>query len=168
MNTKILQQNTLTETNTKMNNMEELTPLQSQALYPVLQHYTGAAIIDVFVQNEAINFNTMLGSKGKISEDINGDWRISIEGEMVDVVERDVFQILVKPSKDQMLEDYWEKLNELMGLQLRWRSKTLLKGIISVLHEYIINSDFNPIRPIRVGEFVVQDLRGNKTIICLN
>jgi hypothetical protein len=151
-----------------MNNMEELTPLQSQALYPVLQHYTGAPIIDVFLKNEVINFNTMLGSAGKIMEDINGDWKILIEDEIVDVVERDVFQILIKPSKNQMLGDYWEKLNELVNLPLRYRSKTLLNGIISVLKEYIISSDFNPIKPIKVGSFVVQDLKGKKTIICLN
>jgi hypothetical protein len=151
-----------------MNNMEELTPLQSQALYPVLQHYTGAPIIDVFLKNEVINFNTMLGSAGKIMEDINGDWKILIEDEIVDVVERDVFQILIKPSKNQMLGDYWGKLNELVNLPLRYRSKTLLNGIISVLKEYIISSDFNPIKPIKVGSFVVQDLKGKKTIICLN
>ena len=151
-----------------MNNMEELTPLQSQALYPVLQHYTGAPIIDVFLKNEFINFNTMLWSSGKILEDINGDWKILIEDEIVDVVEREVFQILIKPSGNQMLEDYWEKLNELVNLPLRYRSKTLLNGIISVLKEYIISSDFNPTKPIKAGSFVVQDLKGKKTIICLN
>lgn len=148
--------------------MEELTPLQNQALYPVLQHYTGSVIMDIFLQNDVIFFNTLLGNKGEIFENNNGDWSISIEGEIIEVVEKDVFQILINPSNNQILEDYWEKLNELSSLQLRWRSKTLLNGIISVLREYIMNSDFNPLRPIRVDEFVVYDLKGNKTIICLN
>lgn len=150
------------------NNMEELSLTQRQALYPILQHYVGATIIDVFFQNDVINFNTMIGNKGEVLKNTSGDWDILIEGEMVDVVEKDVFEVLVKPTNSQTLEDYMEKLNELINLTLRWRSKTLLSGIISVLNEYIINSDYSPIRPIKVGEFVVHDLIGNKNIICLN
>jgi hypothetical protein len=151
-----------------MNNMCELTPFSNKSLYPVLQHYIGSPVTEVFLSDEVINFVTFFGDRGKILEEVNGDWKILIGKEIVDIIEKDVFLILTEDSQDRMLEDYWEKLNELINLNLRCRSKILINSILSILKEYIIYSDFKPKRPMKVGPFLVENIMEKKTIICLN
>lgn len=159
---------THTKKKATMNNLWELKNLGGKLIYPVLQHYTGTTVTDVFLQDNVINFNTISGESGKILESIEGEVEIFIGGEVVYSVEKEVFEFLVIPQKSQILEDRWEKMNELINLPLKSRSSLLLFEIMSILKEYIINSDFNPSRPIRVDEFVVFSVLGIKNIICLN
>lgn len=147
-----------------------INPLQSQALYPVLQHYTGEKITSISVLGEhSLIFNTFLGDNGFVNEDINGDWEIIIENKVVYTIEKNVFDVLVKPSKKSSLENYIVILNDLFSDEkISDRSKILVSNILLFLEEYILNSDFLPKKNLRVGPFSIFNYKGNKFIYCLN
>lgn len=144
-------------------------PIQSQALYPVLQHYTGCKISSIFPDGDDLMFKTLLGESGILTEEVSGDWIISIKDEIVYRIEKDVFNVLVKPSKKSSLEDYIDILNELFNNpDVSYRSRLLVMNILNFLEEYIISSDFLPKKSIRVGSFMVFNLYGKKFINSLN
>lgn len=144
-------------------------PTQNQALYPVLQHYTGCKITSVSPEGDDFTFKTFMGDKGIVSEDISGDWTIIIGNEEIYKIEKDIFNILVKPNKKSSLEDYIEILNDLTNdSSISYRSKVLVSNILLFLEEYILNSDFVPKKSIRVGLFLVLNLMGKKFVNCLN
>ena len=56
-----------------------INQLQSQALYPVLQHYTGEKITSISVLGDHnLIFNTFLGDNGFVNQNTRGDWEITI------------------------------------------------------------------------------------------
>lgn len=147
-----------------------VNPLQSQALYPVLQHYTGEKITSISVLGDrSLIFNTFLGDNGFVNVDINGDWEIIIEKKVVYTIEKSVFDVLVKPSKKSSLENYIGILNDLFSdKRISDRSKILVSNILLFLEEYILNSDFIPKKNLRVGPFSIFNCKGNKFVYCLN
>ena len=144
--------------------------LQSQALYPVLQHYTGEKITSISVLGDHnLIFNTFLGDNGFVNQNTRGDWEITIEGKVVYTIEKDVFEVLVKPSRKSSLENYVGILNDLFtDKKISDRSRILVFNILLFLEEYIINSDFLPKRNLRVGPFSIFNYKGNKFVYCLN
>jgi hypothetical protein len=127
-----------------------------QALYPVLQHYTGFKISSIFLDGEYLSFVTFLGERGILNEDPSGDWNIKIEDKIVYRIEKDIFNVLVNPDKRNTLEDYIEILNRLCRKpNVSHRSKILLSNIIKFLEEFILNSDFVPQKKIRIGSFEI-------------
>jgi len=147
-----------------------INQLQSQALYPVLQHYTGEKITSISVLGDHnLIFNTFLGDNGFVNQNTRGDWEITIEGKVVYTIEKDVFEVLVKPSRKSSLENYVGILNDLFtDKKISDRSRILVFNILLFLEEYIINSDFLPKRNLRVGPFSIFNYRGNKFVYCLN
>ena len=147
-----------------------INQLQSQALYPVLQHYTGEKITSISVLGDHnLIFNTILGDNGIVNQNTRGDWEITIEGKVVYTIEKDVFEVLVKPSRKSSLENYVGILNDLFtDKKISDRSRILVFNILLFLEEYIINSDFLPKRNLRVGPFSIFNYRGNKFVYCLN
>jgi hypothetical protein len=146
-----------------------INPIQNQALYPVLQHYTGCKISSISIDGEVLKFKTFRGDIGVVREEINGDWSITIKDEEIYKIERDIFNVLINPSKKSSLEDYIEILNELTNSSdVSYRSRILVSNILIFLQEYILNSDFLPKKSIRVGIFSVLNLKGKKFINCLN
>ena len=147
-----------------------INQLQSQALYPVLQHYTGEKITSISVLGDHnLIFNTFLGDNGFVNQNTRGDWEITIEGKVVYTIEKDVFEVLVKPSRKSSLENYVGILNDLFNdKKISDRSRILVFNILLFLEEYIINSDFLPKRNLRVGPFSIFNYRGNKFVYCLN
>ena len=147
-----------------------INQLQSQALYPVLQHYTGEKITSISVLGDHnLIFNTFLGDNGFVNQNTRGDWEITIEGNVVYTIEKDVFEVLVKPSRKSSLENYVGILNDLFtDKKISDRSRILVFNILLFLEEYIINSDFLPKRNLRVGPFSIFNYRGNKFVYCLN
>jgi len=144
-------------------------PIQNQALYPVLQHYTGCKISSISTSGEDFCFRTFIGERGLLTEDQNGDWAITIGDEIVYRIEKDIFNILVKPDKKSSLEDYIDMLDGLIkSPDVSYRSRLLVVNILGFLEEYILNSDFVPKKSVRVGPFMVFNLKGNKIINCLN
>jgi hypothetical protein len=144
-------------------------PIQNQALYPVLQHYTGCKISSVSPEGDVFRFKTLMGDMGIVIEDISGDWSIIIEDEEVYRIEREIFNILIKPDKKSSLEDYIEILNDLSHSgEVSYRSKMLVSNILVFLEEYILSSDFLPKKNIRVGIFSVLNVGGKKFVNCLN
>jgi hypothetical protein len=144
-------------------------PIQNQALYPVLQHYTGCKISSVSPEGDVFRFKTLMGDMGIVIEDISGDWSIIIEDEEVYRIEREIFNILIKPDKKSSLEDYIEILNDLLHSgEVSYRSKMLVSNILVFLEEYILSSDFLPKKNIRVGIFSVLNVGGKKFVNCLN
>jgi hypothetical protein len=144
-------------------------PIQNQALYPVLQHYTGCKISSVSPEGDVFRFKTLMGDMGIVIEDISGDWSIIIEDEEVYRIEREIFNILIKPDKKSSLEDYIEILNNLTHSgEVSYRSKMLVSNILVFLEEYILSSDFLPKKNIRVGIFSVLNVGGKKFVNCLN
>jgi hypothetical protein len=140
-----------------------------QALYPVLQHYTGCKISSIFLDGEYLAFVTFLGEKGILTEDESGDWLVKIGEEVVYRIEGDIFNALVNPDKKNTLEDYVEILNRLCRKpNVSYRSKVLLGNIIKFLEEFILVSDFIPKKKIRIGSFEVFNLNGGKIINSLN
>ena len=137
-----------------------INQLQSQALYPVLQHYTVEKITSISV----------LGDHNLIfNQNTRGDWEITIEGKVVYTIEKDVFEVLVKPSRKSSLENYVGILNDLFtDKKISDRSRILVFNILLFLEEYIINSDFLPKRNLRVGPFSIFNYKGNKFVYCLN
>ena len=134
-----------------------INQLQSQALYPVLQHYTGEKITSISVLGDHnLIFNTFLGDNGFVNQNTGGDWEITIEGKVVYTIEKDVFEVLVKPSRKSSLENYVGILNDLFtDKKISDRSRILVFNILLFLEEYIINSDFLPKRNLRVGPFSI-------------
>ena len=147
-----------------------INQLQSQALYPVLQHYTGEKITSISVLGDHnLIFNTFLGDNGFVNQNTRGDWEITIEGKVVYTIEKDVFEVLVKPSRKSSLENYVGILNDLFtDKKISDRSRILVFNILLFLEEYIINSDFLPKRNLRVGPFSIFNYKGNKFDYCLN
>ena len=147
-----------------------INQLQSQALYPVLQHYTGEKITSISVLGDHnLIFNTFLGDNGFVNQNTRGDWEITIEGKVVYTIEKDVFEVLVKPSRKSSLENYVGILNDLFtDKKISDRSRILVFNILLFLEEYIINSDFLPKRTLRVGPFSIFNYKGNKFVYCLN
>jgi hypothetical protein len=147
-----------------------INQLQSQALYPVLQHYTGEKIISISVLGDHnLIFNTFLGDNGFVNQNTRGDWEITIESKVVYTIEKDVFEVLVKPSRKSSLENYVGILNDLFtDKKISDRSRILVFNILLFLEEYIINSDFLPKRNLRVGPFSIFNYKGNKFVYCLN
>jgi len=146
-----------------------LTPSQSQALYPVLQHYTGSKITSISSNGNDLSFKTFLGEIGLLSENIKGDWNIVIGGEVVYRIEKDVFNALVNPDDKRSLEDYVEILDDLYNSpDVSYRSRVLVINILKFLEEYILSSDFLPKRSLRSGIFMVFNCDGKKFINCLN
>ena len=146
-----------------------LNPIQNQALYPVLQHYTGCKISSISPEGDVLTFRTFMGDLGIVSEDIEGNWNRTIGEEEIYKIERDIFNVLIKPNSKSSLEDYIEILNELTNSpEVSYRSKILVSNILIFLQEYILNSDFLPKKNIKVGIFSVSNLKGKKFINCLN
>lgn len=144
-------------------------PIQSNALYPVLQHYTGCKISSISSEGGSFCFKTFLGERGLLVENLEGDWTITIGDEIVYKIEGEIFNILVKPDKKSSLEDYIEMLNDLIkSPDISYRSRLLLINIFGFLEGYILNSDFLPKKSVRVGPFFIFNLKGNKIINCLN
>jgi hypothetical protein len=144
--------------------------LQSQALYPVLQHYTGEKITSISVLDDHnLIFNTFIGDDGFVNQNTDGDWEIIIENKIVYTIEKDVFEVLVKPSRKSSLENYVGILNDLFNdKKISNRSRILVFNILLFLEEYIINSDFLPKKNLRVGPFSIFNYKGNKFVYCLN
>lgn len=148
-----------------------LTPSQNKALNQVLQHYIGGKIIDIRSNEDGDNmiFSTPLGVNGILSENSEGNWSIIINDEVVDVIEKEVFKILVNPGKKMILDEYLNNLNELIDRQdLKFRSKSLIKSIMKLLEGYILSPDFVPKKDIKVGIHYIVNFKGNKFINCLN
>jgi len=146
-----------------------LSKTQNQALYPVLQHYTGSQIISISSENGILLFKNSWGQTGKVIENSDGDWQVIIENEIVDIIEQDVFNILIKPNKKNTLEDYLYQLNSLMNQsKLKYRSKLLIAEIIKFLEDYILTSDFLPKKFLIISPFIIFNYKGNKIINCLN
>jgi hypothetical protein len=144
-------------------------PIQNQALYTVLQHYTGCKISSVSPEGDVFRFKTLMGDMGIVIEDISGDWSIIIEDEEIYRIEREIFNILIKPDKKSSLEDYIEILNNLTHSgEVSYRSKMLVSNILVFLEEYILSSDFLPKKNIRMGIFSVLNVGGKKFVNCLN
>jgi hypothetical protein len=110
-----------------------------------------------------------MGDNGFVSEDLNGDWEIIIDSKTIYRIEKEVFEVLVKPSKKSSLEDYIEILNSIfMDDNISDRSRLLVSNILLFLEEYILNSEFIPRKEIRVGPFMVFNHNRKKFIYCLN
>lgn len=139
------------------------------ALYPLLQHYVGSQVTSIISKGEILSFNTLLGDRGELSEEDNGDWRIMINHKLVEIIEKDVFQTLINPSKKVSLNSYLNVLRKLEKKKsISYRSSVLVGQIIKVLEEYVINSEFIPKKPIRAGIFLVLGAKDIKCIHCLN
>jgi uncharacterized protein (UPF0147 family) len=146
-----------------------LTPSQSQALYPVLQHYTGSKITSISEDGDDLVFRTFLGEQGFLTEEISGDWTIMIGGEVVYKIEKDVFNALVNPNDKRSLEDYIDILDDLYNSpEVSYRSRVLVVNILKFLEEYILSSDFLPKKSLRVGISEIFNCDGKKFVNCLN
>ena len=147
-----------------------LTNSQSQALYPVLQHYTGVKIVSITCnEDDRLIFNTSWGESGLLIENNEGDWEIIIGKELVDRIEKDVFDALVKPSVKSNIEEYIQILDHLAkDTKVSYRSKVLVSQILGILEEFILNSNFVPKKEIKFGPFWIFSYKGNKFINSLN
>ena len=114
-------------------------------------------------------FRTLLGENGILTEDITGNWNITIGKELVYTIERDIFNVLINPDKKSSLEDYIDILNDLFNNpDISYRSRLLVANIMKFLEEYIISSDFVPKKSLRIGPLLITNLKGRKIINCLN
>ena len=146
-----------------------LSELQSQALYPVLQHYTGSKITFIYLEGENLAFDTIDGESGEVLENHEGNWDIVINGEVIENIERMVFEVLVNPDQKITMDLYLIQLNELVNRsKLKYRSKLLVRAIIKLLEDYILTSDFAPKIPIQIGPFIIGSHSGIRTFQCLN
>ena len=144
-------------------------PIQSTALYPVLQHYTGCKISSISLEGDDFIFKTLLGENGILKEDITGNWSIKIGQDLVYTIEKDIFNVLINPDKKSSLEDYIDILNDLFNNKdISYRSRLLVVNIMKFLEEYIISSDFVPKKSLRIGPLLIINLKGRKIINCLN
>lgn len=146
-----------------------LTKSQNRALYPVLQHYTGTQISSIFSEGDSLLFDTSWGEKGRLLEDPEGNWNIVINNEIVESIEKIVFDALVKPSRKSTVDEYLVDLNELISCKhLKYRSKILVSEIIKFLEDYILTSNFAPKKPISIGPFAIFSFKGKRMVNCLN
>jgi hypothetical protein len=146
-----------------------LTPSQSQALYPVLQHYTGTKIVSISDRGDELIFSNSWGQSGLLIENNKGDWEIIIGHELVDRIEKDVFEALVKPEVKSNIEEYIKILDHLTtDSNVSYRSKILVSQILGILEEFILNSNFVPKKEIKFGPFWIFSYKGNKFVNSLN
>ena len=146
-----------------------LSKIQNRALYPVLEHYTGSKIISISSEYGILLFKNSWGQTGKVIEDSEGNWEIIIGDEIVDIIEQDIFNVLIKSNEKNTIEDYLYQLNSLINKpKLKYRSKLLIAEIIRFLEDYILTSDFIPKKPLIIGPFTIFNYKGNRMVNCLN
>jgi len=141
---------------------------KTNALYPLLQYYTGSEILDVFFDDDRAFFKTKFGENGELFESDSGDWRVLVAGEEIALIEKIVFQTLIIPDRRSTVTEYVKKLDDLLSESLRYRSRILISQTLKVLEGYIINSDFIPEKSIKVGSFCVFGHKKIKFVYCLN
>ena len=146
-----------------------LTLSQNLALYPLLQHYIGSQVTSIIPNQTYLSFNTLLGERGELHMEDNGDWRIIIGSEIIDTIESEVFKTLISPDAKIKIEEYLDLLKSL-GTQenISYRSRVLVQQILKVLEDYVVNSDYVPKRMIQVGPFIIFRHEGIKFMNCLN
>lgn len=141
---------------------------KTNALYPLLQYYTGSEILNVTFEEDKAIFKTKFGETGELFESTNGDWRVLVAGEEIALIEKIVFKTLINPDSKSTITEYVKKLDDLLSESLRYRSRILVSQTLKVLEGYIINSDFVPEKSIKVGSFCVFGHKNLKFVYCLN
>ena len=142
---------------------------KNSALYPLLQHYIGSKVTSIIPNHDVLSFETLLGQKGELHLEENGDWKILIGEEIIDTIEGEVFNALVNPDVKVSLEEYLDILR-ILGSEnsVSYRSRILVMQILKVLGDYILSSPFVPKNMITIGPFIVFSYKGDKFINCLN
>ena len=144
---------------------------KNKALNSVIQHYIGESIVGIEEFNHGFFFETEVGKKGSLIRSIIGnEWCISIDGEIVDSIESEVFTTLIEPGGNYTLDQYACILHNLADSnKIKYRSKSLVSKILMILEDFMINSDeFVPKIPITIGANCIFSHGGIKFMYCLN
>jgi len=142
-----------------------------KALNSIIQHYIGESVVGVEESNSGFFFRTGFGKTGSLIRSIIGnEWCISIEGEMVDSIETEVFSTLIEAQGDYTLDQYACILHDLIESdKIKYRSKSLVSKILIVLEDFMLNSeDFVPKELIRIGANCIFSHSGIRFMYCLN
>jgi len=142
---------------------------QKNILIPLLEHFVGIHVFGIKIVDNSVIFKTEVGSDGFVSRNINGDWDIIIENEVIYEVEDELIDVLIPKAGKMEIEDYYEKLNTLLSCDLKYRSRSLVLQIVKTLEYFILNAQISPSKPIKIGPFLVYtDKIKGRNIICLN
>lgn len=144
---------------------------KNKALNSIIQHYIGEAVTGVEETDKCFLFRTGFGKTGSVIRSIIGnEWFISIEGEIVDSIESEVFTTLVETEGSYTLDQYASILQNLIESEkIKYRSKSLVSKILVILEDYMVNSeDFIPKNPVRIGTNCIFSHRGIRFMYCLN
>lgn len=144
---------------------------KNKALNSIIQHYIGEPVSSVEEGDRCFLFRTGFGKSGSVRRSINGnDWVISIEGEIIDSIEYEVFSTLVETDGNYTLGQYSSVLQNLIESEkIKYRSKSLVSKILVILEDYMINSeDFIPSDPVIIGTNCIFSHRGIRFMYCLN
>lgn len=145
-----------------------LTGTQNKALQSVLLHYTGKEMQSITPFDDLIVFVTPAGESGRITRNFDGDMEIIIGDELVDIIEKRVYNLLITPDVGNSLEVYMKELRTLCADKISYRSKILIEQILKILELCVLNSDFIPAQSLEVKPFVIHNYKGEKLLYCLN
>jgi len=145
-----------------------LTGTQNKALQSVLLHYTGKEMQSITPFDDLIVFITPTGESGRIIRNLDGDMQIIIGDDLVDIIEKRVYNILITPDVGNSLEVYMKELRTLCADKISHRSKLLIEQILKILELCVLNSDFIPAKSLEVKPFVIHNYKGEKLLYCLN
>jgi len=122
--------------------------------------------LEVFLENDSpllvgregdnIEFSTVLGNHGSLSENKNGDWDILLEDDVVYTMEKEIFDLITKEDSAPDLDDLLLELSELYQKDLRDKSKILLETIIKGIGYLIVNGKAKSEMDLQFGSHFIK------------
>lgn len=90
---------------------------------------------------DTIEFSTVLGNHGVLSENMEGEWDILLEDEVVYTMEREIFDLIAREREDTDpdLDSLLLELSDLYKRDLRNKSKILLEILIQGIGYLIVS-----------------------------
>lgn len=146
-----------------------LSEIQDKILYPLLGYYVNNVITSIFYHEDILFFKDSYGQIGKIIKDHNSDLKIIINEEIIDIIEHEIFDIILNINEENNIEKYINKLNLLLNnSKLKYKSKILITKIINILRNIIIFSNLIPLKSSIIYPYYIFNNKKIKIIISLN
>lgn len=122
----------------------KFTLKHTDLLYSALDIILDDDAVEMIIRDEKfVIFKTVLGKKGLILSNKNGDRKVFLDDKMIYVIEHEVYSIISHEDKAPKLETYLPKLILLNNQDLQEKSKilvsSLLKGLTKMAFSGFIN-----------------------------
>jgi len=136
-------------------------------LYPVIEYYLGIRVLAISRGDAYVHFRSSKGY-GELKENLNGNWELFLEDELVGNIESCLFKTLVEEKYQPDIATFYKNMKGLLDEDLSLHSRKFVSAVLDSLDYIILNSEINLNTPIIIKGFLVYPLLGKKSLICLN